>query len=190
MVLKSIMAKAEKVPVKKKTPQDVVDALVGSLFDTLYARLAKVQNTSYVERLELLTADTTIDFGERKKQLEFDREAKEADRILAEFDEIFAAHVFTFWQYVGKVQEASWSSHKDAVRHAWTRWATKAERTLKLIQTKTEICMYNLKSYKKTYPQMAKLKKLNKITSEQLYKAWLNKKNPITGIEIDVEGKG
>lgn len=182
-MLKETMAKAEKIKVKKKTPQEVVDALVGSFFDILYERLSKASASNYAEYIELLTADT-LDFGERKKQLEIEREAKEADRILSEFNEIFAAHVLAFWQYVGKVQEANWPSHKDAVRHAWTRWATKAERTVKLIQVKTEICISNLKLYRKPYPQMVQLKKLSKITSEQLYKAWLNKKNPITGLEI------
>lgn len=185
-MLKETMAKAEKIKVKKKTPQDVVDALVASFFDTLYDRLSKASASNYAERIELLTADT-IDFGERKKQLEFEREAKEADRILSEFNEIFVAHVLAFWQYVGKVQEANWPSHKDAVRYAWTRWATKAERTVKLIQVKTEICISNLKLYRKPYPQMVQLKKLSKITSEQLHKSWLNKKNPITGAEIEGE---
>lgn len=184
-MFKKMMVKAEKTKLKKKTPQDITDALVSSFFDTLYKRLSQVSAPSYLEQLELLTADT-IDFKDKKRQLEFAREVKEADRILAEFDEIFAAHVTSFWNYVEKVQEANWPSHKNDVREAWTRWASKAERTLKLVQAKTEVCIENLSDYKtKKYEKMARLKKLRRITSEQLYRAWLNKKNPITGEILD-----
>jgi hypothetical protein len=87
---------------------------------------------------------------------------------------------------VQKVQEANWPSHKNDVREAWTRWASKAERTIKLVQAKTEVCIENLSDYKtQKYEKMARLKKLRKISSEQLYRAWLNKKNPITGETLD-----
>lgn len=184
-MLKKIMIKAEGKRVKTKSPQEVVDALVASFFDALAARVSQSSATiSYLERIELLTA-STLDFNEHKKKVEADREVKEADRVLGEFTAIFEAHTQTFWQYVEKVQEANWLSHKEAVRHAWTRWATKAERTISLIQTKSAICIKNLKLYNVKYAKIAQLKKLNKLTSEQLFKAWLNKKNPITGSEIE-----
>lgn len=127
IMFKDIMALAERKKMPLKSPQVVVDCLVGSFFED----------------------------------------------------------VSSFWLYVEKVGDASWSSHKEAVRHAWTRWATKFERTITLIQTKANICIKNLQTYKVKYDKISQLKKLSKITSEQLFKTWLNRKNPITGLEID-----
>jgi len=184
-MFKKTMLLAENKKLKHKSPQAVVDALVGSLFDALSASVSHIP-TNYAEQIELLTA-STLDFNEKKKKVEGERELKEADRILKEFDEIFSAHVTAFWQYVEKVQEATWESHKEAVRHAWTRWAAKAERTITLIQTKTDICINNIKLYRMPYNQIAQLKKLNKLTAEQLYKAWLDKKNPVSGVDINMD---
>jgi hypothetical protein len=81
-MFKKTMVKAEKTKLKKKTPQDITDALVSSFFDTLYKRLSQVSAPSYLEQLELLTADT-IDFKEKKRQLDFGREVKEARQALS-----------------------------------------------------------------------------------------------------------
>jgi hypothetical protein len=186
IMFKDIMALAERKKMPLTSPQVVVDSLVGSFFEALSANILKKESKSYIEKIELLTAKVS-DFNDKKRELEGRREQKEADRILQEFNEIFEAHVSSFWLYVEKVGDASWLSHKEAVRHAGTRWETKSERTITLIQTKANICIKNLQTYKVKYDKISQLKKLSKITSDQLFKAWLNRKNPITGYSLEID---
>jgi hypothetical protein len=40
---------------------------------------------------------------------------------------------------------------------------------------------------RKKMPLTSQLKKLSKITSDQLFKAWLNRKNPITGYSLEID---
>lgn len=172
----------KKFPVKA---MEITDTIINSYWDTLALVFGHIETLSYSDKIAMLTASSTIDLERKKEDIEKKRIITDANRILDDFSKIHRDHVTTFWEYIERIDEVTWENHKDFFRERWETWMQKAARTVSLIQTKAELCIEELAQYKIKYARKAELKKLSKLTLEQLSKAWEQKKDPITGKKLN-----
>ena len=162
-----------------------IDGIVESYFKELLSLAMRI-NTQIIA--------ATIEFDEKKrirqKQNEIRRIKSEVYFLLTEFDNIHFAHLDEFWKYISKLLTTSGDEKLVDVqlKTSFKEFQVLANRALLRLRNRAAEILNDFDIFEMSYKKEI-IEKLQQLTYDSVYDAWINKTNPLTGeiIEIDTE---